>query len=158
MTNPVIGQSAPTPLYDLFEKFPDIPRSFIIKHDVVNWGIKFTPLLNWIGRWTIPHGGLGGYSSLNNEISLASRSDQVSGLSDIPLYMMLRDGTNIFVLIKKDAPYEIRYEGDGSYMLYWNEMAVEEVKFTPRPKWLSKTLKDGTPLGYVFAPMGDTHT
>ena len=159
MTNPIIGQKAPTPLYELFEKFPDIPRTTIIKLDVLNWGVRYTPVLNWIGRWTLPLGTMG-YSTFPDEVKSGevSRSPQEANLFDIPSFMVLRDGTNFQLLIKPDAPYEVRYEGDGSYMLYWNDMAVEEVLFVPRPNWLSKTLKDGTPVPLVLTPMGDTHT
>ena len=160
MTNPIIGQEAPTPLYELLEKFPDVPRTIIIKLDVLNWGIRYTSILNWVGRWTIPHGIMAGYESKPEEIRAGevSQSVQEGGFYDLPSFMVFRDGTNVQVLIKSDTPYEIRYEGDGSYMLYWNDMAVEEVLFVPRPTWLSKTLQDGTPLGHVLITMGDTHT
>ena len=129
MTNPIIGQEAPTPLHELFEKFPEVPRTIILKLDVLNWGIRYTPVLNWIGRWTIPHGIMAGYESKPEEIRAGevSQNIQEGGFYDLPSFMVFRDGTNVQILIKPDAPYEIRYEGDGSYMLYWNEMAVEEV-------------------------------
>jgi hypothetical protein len=160
MTNPIIGQEAPTPLYELFEKFPDIPRTIIIKLDVLNWGVRYTPILNWIGKWTLPHGIMAGYESKPEEIKRGeiSCSTEEGGFFDIPSFMVFRDGTNVQVLLKEDTPYEIRYEGDGTYMLYWRDMAVEEVRFVPRPAWLSKKLKDGTPLGHILLTMGDTHT
>ena len=159
MTNPIIGRKEPTPLYDLFAKFPDVPRTTIIKQDILNWGVRYTPILNWIGRWTLPLGSFG-YSTFPDEVKSGevSRSPQEANLFDIPSFMLLRDGTNIQMLIKPDAPYEIRYEGDGSYVLYWNEMAVEEVLYISRPNRLSNTLKDGTPVPLVLTPMSDTHT
>lgn len=160
MTNPVIGQDTPTPLYELFEKFPDIPRTIIIKNDVLNWGINYTPVLNEIGKRTLPHGTMG-YSTFPEEFERedqVSRSKEEGGLIDVPAFLMFRDGTNFQVLLKKGAPYEIRYEGDGTYMLYWQGMAVEEILFVPRPTWLSRKTKDGTPVPLILTPMGDTHT
>ena len=160
MTYPIIGQSAPTPLYDLFEEFPDVPRSIIIKLDVLNWGINFTPTLNWIGRWTLPVGALYSAGTFSEEVTQGkvSHSDQEETLFDIPANMLFRDGTITQILIKKGSPYEIRYEGDGSYMLYWRGMAVEEVMFPPRPNWLSKKLKDGTPVLDALMAISDNCT
>lgn len=159
MTNPIIGQEAPTPLYDLFEKFPDVPRSIVIKNDVINWGIKYTPILSWIGKWSLPAGTMG-YETHPEELKRGeiSRNQEEGGLFDLPSFMKFRDGLSIMILIKEDAPYEIRYEGEGTFMLYWNGMAVEEVLFLSRPQWLSKKTKDGTPLGLILTPMGDTHS
>ncbi len=159
MANPIIGQDKPTPIHDLFEQFPEVPRTIILKCDVLNCGIKYTPVLNWIGKWTLPFGIVAGYETKPKELweGEISQSADPGGFYDIPAFMLFRDGTNVQVLIKEDAPYEIRYEGDGSYMLYWNGMAVEEVLFTPRPTWLSKTLGDGTPLGHILITMSDTH-
>jgi hypothetical protein len=159
MTNPVIGQEAPTPLYELFEKFPDIPRTIIIKNDVLNWGINLTPVLNEIGKRTLPTGTMS-YATFPEEFEkdAVTRSREEGGLFDVPSFLMFRDGTNFQVLLKGDAPYEIRYEGDGTYMLYWKDMAVEEVMFVPRPEWLSKKTQDGTPVPLILTPMGDTHT
>jgi hypothetical protein len=48
MTNPIIGQDKPTPIYDLFEQFPEIPRTIILKCYILNCGIKYTPVPNGI--------------------------------------------------------------------------------------------------------------
>lgn len=160
MTNPIIGQKALTPLYELFEKFPDIPRTIIIKMDVLNGGIRYTPIINWIGKWSLPGGTLGGYTTFPEETKKGklSRSQDEVNFFEIPQYMTFRDGTNIQIIFKQDSLYEIRYEGDGAYMLYWNGLAVEEVMFCPKPGWFSKKMADGTPLPLIVTPMGGYHT
>ncbi len=40
---------------ELQARFPDTPRSIILKIDLLREGIRFTPALNEIGRWAIPH-------------------------------------------------------------------------------------------------------
>jgi hypothetical protein len=72
--------------------------------------------------------------------------------------MVFRDGTYTQLLIKDNSPYEIKYEGDGTYMIYWDGMAVEEVMFLRRPEWMSKKLADGTPLGEVLLALSDACT
>lgn len=158
MSNRFIGQEKPTPLYDLFEKFPDVYRNIIVKLDVFNLGIRYTPVLNWIGKWTTPQGTLS-YEMHTDEMKRGevSRSQGQGAVFDLPNSMKFRDGTTTWILIKEDSPYEIRYEGEGTYVLYWNGIAVEEALFVARPAWVSKKTQDGTPLGMIFTPMGDCH-
>lgn len=158
MANPIIGQDKPTPIFELFEKFPDVPRSIILKCDLLNVGIKFTYELTVIGKRTISFGALAGYESRPKELieGKISKTDGPFGYYDIPSYILFRDGTLSQVLIKDESPYEIRYEADGVWMLYWNGLAVEEVLFPRRPDWMSRTLSDGTPIGEVLMAVSDT--
>lgn len=157
MPNPIIGQDKPTPIYDLFEKYPEVPRSIILKCDLLNVGVKFTPVLTWIGKWTYSFGSLGGYETKPKELyeGKIGQGEGPYGYYDLPAFMLFRDGTFTQVLIKGESPYEIRYEGDGSYMIYWNGMAVEEVLFPRRPAWMSRSLADGKPLGELFNALSD---
>lgn len=158
MGNPIIGQEKPTPIYELFEKFPEVPRNIILKVDLLNLGLRFTPELTVLGKRTMAFGGLAGYESKPPELRTGEigRSEGPMAYYDLPSYMILRDGTLIQVLLKEDSPYEIRYEADGVWMIYWNGLAVEEVLFPRRPDWMSKTLSDGTPMGEVLLAITDT--
>ena len=154
----IIGQEVPTPLDDLFEKFPDVYRNIVVKNDVMNLGLRYTPVLGHIGKSTIPYGTFS-YEMHTDEMKRGevSRSQAEGGVFDLPSFMKFRDGITMGVLIKEDSPYEIRYEGEGTYMLYWNGMAVEEVLFVARPNWFSKTTEDGTPLSLILTPFNDCH-
>lgn len=147
----VVIQEATANLEELTGKFPTIPRSIILKVDLLREGIRYTPLLNKIGKWTIP-AGLIGYQMHPEGIE-----DLVSeNIIEVPWEMHFRDGTTIHILLKGQSPYEIRYEGDGSYCLYRDGEAVEEVLFIPRPEWLSKNLKNGKAISTLpFTAIND---
>lgn len=38
----------------LLQKYPEIPRSIVLKEDVLRAGIRYTSLLSEVGQWALP--------------------------------------------------------------------------------------------------------
>lgn len=138
-------------LEELSKKFPEIPRSIIIKSDVLREGIKFTPILNKIGRWALPQSHAV-YEFDHEDHHTAEESSE--GWSFIPYSFELGDGTATMVQIDSNSPYEITEEEDGRYMLYRDGELVEEIFFSPRPEWYSKRTKDETLMSNISFKTG----
>ncbi len=136
-------------LDDLQAKFPDIPRSIILKMDLLREGIRFTPALNEIGRWAIPH-----FLQWNPEhaFDVDARGEAPEDWLLTPWNLRLADGTTIKTRFwDSDAPYEIRNDG-GRQWLFRDDEFVQEIFFHRRPGWLLDRASDGTVFGTVVQP------
>lgn len=141
-------------LEELRAKFPMIPKSIILKTDLLREGIRYTPVMRDIGRWTAPDGTSHGFQWDHQEDPLTAGDSSFEGWLPTPENLKFRDGTTTKIEIDKDSPYEVKYEGDGRYMLYGDQEPVQEVFFRPRPEWYSKRTGDGTPMSMVFGTRG----
>ncbi len=144
-------------LEELMEKYPQIPRSVILKTDMVREGIRYTPIMSQIGEWAIPD---------NYGFDMDHREDQhrneetpqaKEGWVSTPESLKLRDHTTIKIEFDKSSPYEVRYVKSGRFMLYRDSEPVEEVHFIFRPKWYSRRTRDGTLMGTLFNEVCDAH-
>ncbi|MFQ5665564.1 MAG: radical SAM protein [Candidatus Binatia bacterium] len=146
------GQRGLARIAELEEKFADMPRSAIIKTDAFREGIAWTPDLNLIGRWAIPHTHMifdWDHDQLDDKVEVAE------GWMLIPALFQLRDGTTTILKLAAESPYEIRIlDGDARYMLYRDGEAIEEVYFEPRPQWFTRRTADGTLMCKVVSSAG----
>jgi len=134
----------------LCEKYPLIPRSIILKTDLINRGINFTPDLNRIssGRLTDTFRGFQFHHDVSDEIDMAS----------LPWSFHFQDDTYVKLILDLDSPYTIRIEPDGQFMIYRKEEPIEEVFFAQKPHWYDKTLSNGEPISTVLFEIGPCHT
>ncbi|MEE8326869.1 MAG: radical SAM protein [candidate division NC10 bacterium] len=146
------GKKGLARIAELEAKYPDFPRSAIIKADSFREGIGWTPDLTVIGRWSIPHTHMifdWDHDHLDDKVEASE------GWMLIPAIFQLRDGTSTILKIAAESPYEIKIlEGDTRYMLYRDGEAVEEVYFEPRPEWFIKRTTDGRVMCKVASSAG----
>jgi hypothetical protein len=137
---------------ELQEKFPGIPHSAIVKADVFREGVAWTPDLNVIGRWAIPHTHMifdWDHDRLDDKVEVEE------GWVLIPCLFQLRDGTSTILKLAADSPYTIKIlPGDARYMLCRDGDEVEEVFFEPRPRWFMRRASDGTPMCKIVSTAG----
>jgi len=138
-------------LEELLNKVPDIPRSIVLKADLLRKGIKHTPILKEIGTWSRPQ--THGVFELDHE-DLHTKDDATEGWVTIPCECAFPDGTNTMLPLDSKSPYEVRGE-DRKYMLYLGENPIEEVIFPSRPRWYTKRTSHGTLMGTVARQCGD---
>jgi hypothetical protein len=131
-------------LQQLGESFPAIPRSIILKSDLLREQIRYTPLMNQIGGWATPE-----FMFWSPEHAQNPQKTSQGGLLLCPWKLDLSDGTPVKVLFRPDSPYEVRGE-DGRYLLYRDGESVEEVSFEERPQWFLENTSEGIPLASVF--------
>ena len=152
MTHTANGKRGLDRLAELQTKFPSIPRSAIVKADVFREGIAWTPDLNVIGRWAIPHTHMifdWDHDRLDSKLEVAE------GWVLIPAVFQLRDGTTTIVKLAADSPYTIQtLQGDARYMLCRDGEEVDEVFFEPRPLWFTRRTRDGTLMCKVVSTAG----
>ena len=139
-------------IVELQQKFPGIPSSAIIKADAFREGVSWTPDLNVIGRWAIPHTHMifdWDHDRLDDKLEVAE------GWVLIPALFQFDDGTTTILKLAGDSPYTIKIlAGDASYMLCRDGEAVEDVYFEPRPLWFTRRAQDGTPMCKVVSTAG----
>jgi len=131
----------------LCNKFRDVPRSIIIKTDAVRIGIKFTQAaLEAAKGLDIQFKGFFVFSQDMARGAVISEK--------IPNFIVLKgDDTIIQTRLNPLSPYFIDWTGD-KFVFCDETGGVEEVYFPPAPKWLSKTLEDGTPVQAIVATLG----
>ncbi len=137
---------------ELEQKFPSIPHSAIIKADVFREGVAWTPDLNIIGRWAIPHTHMifdWDHDRLDDKLEVEE------GWVLIPCLFQLRDGTSTILKLAADSPYTIKIlPGDARYMLCRDGEDLQEVFFEPRPRWFMRRARDGTPMCKIVSTAG----
>jgi len=141
-------------LEELLNKFPEIPRSIVLKADLIRKGIKHTPILKEIGTWSRPQSHA--VFEFDHE-DLHTKDDTTEGWVNIPCEYVFPDGTNTGLIVDTTSPYEIRAE-DGKYMLYLGENPIEEVIFRSRPRWYTKRTSHGRLMSTVGYQLGDCIT
>jgi len=137
---------------ELAERFPALPRTAIVKADVFREGVAWTPDLQAIGRWAIPHTHMifdWDHDHLDDRVGVAE------GWMLVPAIFQMRDGTTTILKLAAESRYEIRtLEGDARYMLYRDGEPIEEVFFEPRPQWFTRRTADGTLMCKVVSSAG----
>lgn len=131
----------------LCSKFPDVPRSIIIKTDAVRLGVRFSKsALKVASDLDIQFKG---YFLFSQDIGHEAVHEE-----GIPNFIVLKhDDTIIQTRLNPHSPYFIDWT-EGKFVFCDETGVVEEVYFSPAPKWLSKTLEDGTPLQAIAQPIG----
>jgi len=131
---------------DLCSRFPDIPRSIVIKSDVLRNGTRFTPMLLELGRQSFPHSLIWNPDHAWNPDLKGIESE---GLISVPWKYDLSDDTPVVIRFDKDSPYEIA-RVDGRLFLHRDGEPIEEVSFEPATEWLYKATSGGALMMSVF--------
>ncbi len=141
----------------LSARHPGIPRSIVIKTDVVREGVAWSPSLAKLGKWAIPHV----YHIYEwDEEEFHGDGVRSKGWIELPTRFAFGDGTCSLLRLDNDAPYQIHQIGGGlsfhgRYMLHRDGEPLDEVYFEPRPSWYERTTSDGTPMSRIAAGNGD---
>jgi len=118
------------------EKYPQIPRTILLKEDVLRRGVTFTSsALKAIQDLSI---------SYHVYILFQwHKMDETSGLK-IPESIIFRDGTYVSVLLSppETDPYTIDIR-DGEFWLFSEGEPLEEVFFDPAPRYFGKRTSRG---------------
>ena len=132
---------------ELCQRFPDIPRSIVIKSDVLRNGTRFTPLLHELGQQSFPHFLIWNPDHIWNPDLKDVETGQVIAT---PWKFDLPDGTPVVIRFDQDSPYEITRQEDGRLSLTRDGEVIEEVSFEPATEWLYKNTSSGTLMTSVF--------
>jgi hypothetical protein len=129
----------------LSEAFPTIPRSIVIKSDILREGIRHTPDLEEAGASSFPH------SLIWNPKHAWNPQGGTNGnqLLTVPWKFDLPDGTPVVVRFSDHGPYEIR-KANGGYALCRDGEVVETASFEPKTDWLFKTTSSGALMASVL--------
>ncbi|MBI4516877.1 MAG: hypothetical protein HY699_13790 [Deltaproteobacteria bacterium] len=137
---------------DLCRQFPEIPRSIVIKTDVLREAVRFTPLALDIGKWAIPE-----FLPWDREVhkDYTAIEDALVGQdwAWLPHSMSFPEGITAKVIYDfvrhHTSPYEM-CEHDGAFWLRHGDEPVIPISFEKRPQWLSRRLADGRQMASVF--------
>jgi len=132
---------------ELCQRFPDIPRSIVIKSDVLRNGTRFTPLLHELGQQSFPHFLIWNPDHIWNPDLKDVETGQIIAT---PWKFDLPDGTPVVIRFDQDSPYEITRQEDGRLSLTRDGEVIEEVSFEPATEWLYKNTSSGTLMTSVF--------
>jgi hypothetical protein len=129
----------------LCEAFPAIPRSIVIKTDVLREGTRHSSDVETAGGSSLPH-----FLIWNPTHSWNPQEGAEGGqLITIPWKFDLSDGTPVVIRFSHHSPYEIR-ETNGRYHLLRDGDPIEEVTFEPSSDWLFKTTSSGAVMTSIF--------
>lgn len=141
-----------TRIDELCRHFPDIPRSVVIKTDLLTQGVRFTPLAIEIGKWAIPE-----FLPWDREVHTDYRAIESDLLSQdwawLPHSLSFPDGITCKVVYDfirhHTSPYELQAH-DGQFWLAHDGDPLLPVTFEKRPQWLSRRLEDGRQMSSIF--------
>lgn len=131
-------------IQDLEAAFPFIPRSIILKTDLLREGIRYTPLLHQIGEWAIAEFLLWGAQDEQNPQSSSE------GFVLSPWKLNLSDGTPVKLISNPRSSYEVIRIEDGKFALTRDGERLDEVWFETRPRWPFQLAGNGTIMASVF--------
>jgi len=129
----------------LGDAFPTIPRSIVIKSDVLREGLRHTPDLEEAGTGSFPHTLIWNPKHAWNP----QAGTQAGQLITIPWKFDLPDGTPVVVRFSEHSPYDIR-KANGGYALCRDGEAIETASFEPRAEWLFKSTSSGALMASVL--------
>ncbi len=129
----------------LCEAFPTIPRSIVIKADILREGTRYTRDLEAAGTTTFPHSLIWNPHHLWNPQEAPAHGELIT----IPWKFDLPDGTPVVVRFARKSPYEIR-RTNGHHSLLRDGEVIESVGFEPRTEWLFQSTSAGTLMASVF--------
>jgi len=137
-------------LDELCAKYPRIPRSIILKTDLLTRGLNYTEDLKAIG----PDGLSDTYRGFKCHHDIVSDGD---GVANLPWSFYFHDQTYVKVIMDLESPYNIRLADEGQFVLHCGDRPLEKVFFPRKASWLHKQLSDGTPITSVLFEVGPCH-
>jgi hypothetical protein len=137
-------------IFKYFEEFPDVPKSIIVKTELLRQGVRFSQ--NALDAFKDLDTVFKGYFLFSYD-----RGKMVTFGEKIPDYSFLRkDDTPIQIRTYEFTPYVIDVR-DTKFYITENNDFIEEIYFYPAPKFYSQKLEDGTPMrSIVDCPGKDT--
>jgi len=132
---------------ELSSKFPGVPRSIILKNDVLREGTRHTEDLREAGASTCPHFLVWNPKHAWNPVVKGETGSEVIA---VPWKFDFADRTPVVIRGDPDSPYEIRKEGEGRYFLHRDGEPIEEIFFEEGPHWIWENTSDGKMMGSVF--------
>lgn len=129
---------------------PDIPRSIVLKTDLLTRGVNYTDDLKAVG----PDGLSDTVRGFKFHHDIVSEGDSPAQL---PWSFYFHDQTYVKLIIDLDSPYRILTREDGRFFLHCGEQPLEEVFFPRKASWLHETLSDGSPITSVLFEIGPCH-
>ena len=129
----------------LCDEFPTIPRSIVVKSDVLREGTRYTKDLEEAGASSFPHSLIWNPHHRWNPHEGPQEGEMVT----IPWKFDLPDETPVVVRLSGRSPYEIR-RSNGGFGLFRDGEQIEPVSFEPSTKWLFDTTSSGTLMTSVF--------
>ena len=141
------GKTGSAYIDELCRRFEDIPRSIVIKTDILRTGTRFTPLIHELGQQSFPH-----FLIWNPEHAWNPSLEDVEAgeMISTPWKFDMSDGTPVVIRFEKDSPYEITRREDGRLFLERDGEAIDEISFEPATEWLFKSTSQGTLMTSVF--------
>ncbi len=146
------GNGATTLLQRLCERYPSIPRSIILKTDLLTRGVNYTDDLKAVG----PDGlsdTVRGFKFHHDVVA----DDEAGSPAQLPWSFYFHDQTHVKVIIDLESPYTLRVGADGRFVLHCGDQPLEEVFFPHKAGWLGRQLSDGTPITAVLFEVGPCH-
>jgi hypothetical protein len=121
----------------LVEKYPDVPKSIILKLDLQRRGISFTEATSEATNQPYYRGP--------EQTAFSNRDTRPH---PFPGPLLLRDGTSVLaspVQNQFNDPYTIDYQ-DGKFYVFDKGERIDEVDFSPRPEFYGKLTSRGVPM------------
>jgi hypothetical protein len=134
-------------IQELSEKFPQVPRSIILKNDVLREGTRYTDDLREAGSYACPHFLVWNPEHAWNPSVGGKENSEVIA---IPWKFDFADRTPVVVRYDPASPYKICRGEDRRYFLYRDGEPIEEVFFEESPRWIWENNSDGTMMGSIF--------
>lgn len=127
----------------LRDQFPHLPRSILLKTDVLREGVRHTPDVEEAGASSLP------FFLLWNPVHADNPRADEERMMMVPWKFDLADGTPVKMVLDETSPYTIRRNG-GGYVLCRDGEEVESISFEARPEWYMSTVGDGRLLPTVI--------
>ncbi|NTW84272.1 MAG: hypothetical protein HGB36_13080 [Chlorobiaceae bacterium] len=121
----------------LVEKYPDVPKSIILKLDLQRRGISFTEATSEATNQPYYRGP--------EQTAFSNRDTRPH---PFPGPLLLRDGTSVLaspVPNQFNDPYSIDYQ-EGKFFIFDKGVRIDEVDFSPRPLFYGKLTSRGVPM------------
>ncbi|MDO8670876.1 MAG: hypothetical protein Q7O66_05530, partial [Dehalococcoidia bacterium] len=139
---------------ELQNKYPEIPRDVILKHDVLVQGVRDGEDIDKASDWRRL---LETYQSSDYDVTLSDLAERTPwrvkpGFMLRPSVMYFKSGMGANVRLRSASPYSIRETSEGRFALCQGDEQVEEIYF-PRPKQRTApepTTSRGTPISNVI--------
>lgn len=132
---------------ELSIKFPSVPRSIILKNDVLREGTHYTEDLREAGAYACPHFLVWNPDHPWNPLMSGKENCEIVA---IPWKFDFADRTPVVIRYNPRSPYEIHKREDNRYFLHRDGETIEEVFFEESPKWIWENTTDGTLMGSIF--------
>jgi hypothetical protein len=137
-------------LETLCRRFPAIPRSIVLKTDLLTRGVNYTEDLKAVGADGLSD-TVRGFKFHHDVVSDGGSPAQ------LPWSFSFHDQTHVKLIMDLESPYAIRLAEDGRFLLHCGDQPIEEVCFPRRASWLGRQLSDGTPITAVLFEVGPCH-